>query len=52
MVFGASGNVLLRTFFTGNKLKMNISSLSPGYYILKIKQSNGELSPAQKFVKL
>ena len=51
-IYDISGAVLQQTSFSGNNLNMNISTLKPGAYYLKVQQKDGAVAKMHKFVKL
>lgn len=51
-IYDISGAVLQQTSFSGNNLNMNISTLKPGAYYLKVQQKDGAFAKMHKFVKL
>lgn len=52
VIYDISGAVLQQTSFSGNNLSMNISTLKPGAYYLKVQQKDGSAAKMHKFVKL
>ncbi|QNA46408.1 T9SS type A sorting domain-containing protein [Lacibacter sediminis] len=52
VIYDMSGAVLQQKNFSGNNLNMNVSTLKPGAYYLKVQQKDGGVAKMHKFVKL